>query len=227
VLRALLERQETGQGRHVDVSLMDTALSWMSPLIVRYSMNGDLPVRAGSALGAFSPYQVFKAQDGYLFIGASTERFWQALCGILGLEELQGDPRFATNQDRVQNRQELVVLIEQALAGRLREEVVEKMRQAGIPGGPVLDVGQVLDDPHVKERGILHSWEHPQFGPVTQVKTPIAVEGQMPELKTPAPAVGQDTRRILSELGYPPEEIERMLASGVAAQTQPGGRHKP
>ncbi|MBV1750458.1 MAG: CoA transferase [Desulfarculus sp.] len=227
VLRALVERQETGQGRHVDVSLMDTALSWMSPLIVRYSMNGDLPVRAGSALGAFSPYQVFKAQDGYLFIGASTERFWQALCGILGLEELQGDPRFATNQDRVQNRQELVVLIEQALAGRLREEVVEKMRQAGIPGGPVLDVGQVLDDPHVKERGILHSWEHPQFGPVTQVKTPIAVEGQMPELKTPAPAVGQDTRRILSELGYPPEEIERMLASGVAAQTQPGGRHKP
>ena len=91
----------------------------------------------------------------------------------------------------------------------------------------MLDVGQVLDDPHVRERGVLHHWQHPQLGPVTQVKTPIAVDGQMPEIKTPAPAVGQDTRRILAELGYPPEAIKQMLASGVAAQTEPGGREKP
>ncbi|MGD9123838.1 MAG: CoA transferase, partial [Desulfarculaceae bacterium] len=193
VLRALYERQETGQGQHVDVSLMDTALCWMSPQIIRYSMSGELPIRAGSALPAFSPYQVFKAQDGYLFIGASHEHFWHSLCDILGLEALRDDPRFLRNQDRVANRDELTGLIEQALADWARDEVVAKLRQVGIPCGPVLDVGQVLEDPHVVERGVLQKWEHPQLGPLTQIKTPIAVEGQMPEIKTHAPAVGQDT----------------------------------
>ncbi|BEQ16920.1 CaiB/BaiF CoA transferase family protein [Desulfoferula mesophila] len=217
VLKALLERQDSGRGQRVDISLMDTALSWMSPLIARFSMSGELPVRAGSALAAFSPYQVFKAKDGYLFIGASTERFWLALCQMLGLEELTRDSRFATNQDRVDNREELTKLIEQALASRFRDEVVAGLRRAGIPGGPVLDVGQVLDDPHVQQRGVLHHLEHPDLGPLTQVKTPIAADGEMPLIKTPAPAVGQDTRQVLADLGYEDGEIERLLTSGAAA----------
>lgn len=221
VLAALLERQESGQGRHVDVSLMDTALSWMSPLIARYAMTGELPGRAGSALAAFSPYQVFQARDGHLFIGASSERSWQSLCGLLDLEDLLEAPRFHSNQERVRNREELTGLIEQVLAGFGRDEMVEKLRQKGIPCGPVLDVGQILEDPHVKERGVLHQWQHPQLGPMIQVKTPIAVDGQMPEIKTPAPEVGQDSRQILAELGYPKQEIEEMLSSGVASAPKP------
>lgn len=221
VLAALLERQESGQGRHVDVSLMDTALSWMSPLIARYAMTGELPGRAGSALAAFSPYQVFQARDGHLFIGASSERSWQSLCGLLDLEDLLEDPRFHSNQERVRNREELTGLIEQVLAGFGRDEMVEKLRQKGIPCGPVLDVGQILEDPHIKERGVLHQWRHPQLGPMIQVKTPIAVDGQMPEIKTPAPEVGQDSRQILAELGYPKQEIEEMLSSGVASAPKP------
>jgi crotonobetainyl-CoA:carnitine CoA-transferase CaiB-like acyl-CoA transferase len=215
VLAALLERQESGQGRHVDVSLMDTALSWMSPLIARHAMTGELPGRAGSALAAFSPYQVFQAKDGHLFIGASSERSWQSLCGLLDLEDLLKDPRFHGNQERVRNREELTGLIEEVLAGFGRDEMVEKLRQMGIPCGPVLDVGQILEDPHIKERGVLHQWQHPQLGPMIQVKTPIAVDGQMPEIKTPAPTVGQDSRQILAELEYPEPEIEEMISSGV------------
>ena len=217
VLKALLERRETGQGQRVDISLLDTALSWMSPLIARYSMNGDLPARAGSALPAFSPYQVFRAGDGYLFIGASTERFWRSLVRMLGRPGLAEDPRFATNQDRVAHRAELTELIEQALASRSRDEVVDRLRAAGIPGGPVLDVGQVLGDPQVQARGLLHRLEHPDLGPLTQVKTPIAADGEMPPIRTHAPAIGQDTRAVLAELGYGPDEIEALLASGAAA----------
>lgn len=217
VMAALMERQQSGQGKQVDVSLMDTALSWMSPLIARYSMSGELPQRAGSALPAFSPYQVFQARDGYLFIGASTERFWQVLCQTIGLESLPQDPRFSDNALRVQNREELTALVEQALADFGRDEVVEKLRRAGMPCGPVLDVGQVLQDRHVRERGILHNWEHPQVGPVTQVKTPIALQGEMPPIKTPAPGVGQHTREVLAELGYGGREIEQLLALGAAA----------
>ncbi|MBU1276298.1 MAG: CoA transferase [Proteobacteria bacterium] len=217
VMAALMEREQTGQGKQVDVSLMDTALSWMSPLIARYAMSGELPQRAGSALAAFSPYQVFKAKDGYLFIGASTEKFWRALCKILGLEHLQEDPRFADNAARVKNRDELTGLIEHALAAMDRDEVVGKLRRAGMPCGPVLDVGQVLDDPHVRERGVLQNWEHPQMGTLTQVKTPIALQGEMPTIKTPAPGVGQHTREVLAELGYGAERIEQLLATGAAA----------
>ncbi|MCB2191799.1 MAG: CoA transferase [Deltaproteobacteria bacterium] len=216
VLRALMERQEGGQGQCVDISLMDTALSWMSPLIARYSMSGDLPRPAGSALPAFSPYQVFKARDGYLFIGASTERFWRLLCEALGLERLQQEPRFADNAARVKNRDELTGLIEQALAEMDRDEVVGKLRRAGMPCGPVLDVGQVLDDPHVRARGVLDHLEHPELGPVTQVKTPIAADGEMPPIRTPAPGVGQDTRQVLAELGYSARQIEQLLATGAA-----------
>ncbi len=223
VLRALLERQSTGKGQRVDVSLMDTALSWMSPFIAHYSMSGELPGRSGSALSVFSPYQVFKAKDGYVFIGASTDRFWRSLCRLLGLRAIEQDARFLTNQDRVKNREKLNDIIEEVLAGWERDELVESMRQAGIPCGPVLDVGQSLEDPHVVERGILHHWQHPHLGPVTQVKTPIVADGQMPPVRTPAPEVGQHTRQILCELNYSNEEIDRMMASGVAKESKPNG----
>ena len=217
VLKALLERREGSQGQHIDVSLMDTALAWMAPLIARYAMNGDLPQRSGSALAVFSPYQVFQAKDGYVFIGASSQKFWQSLCGLLGLEHLQEDARFGSIQDRVEHRDELTELIERALADWSCAALVSALRELGIPCGPVLDVGQAVEDVHVRERGVLHKWEHPQLGNVTQVKTPIAVNGKMPDVKTPAPALGQDTRQILSELGYEDEAIEEMLASGAIA----------
>ena len=216
VLKSLLDLKESGQGQHLDLSLLDTALSWMSPLIAYHAMSGQLPGREGSALAVFSPYQVFQASDGYVFIGASTQRFWQMLVEVLGLGELLADPRFASNQDRVTNRAALTALIEKALAGRQRDEVVARLREKGVPCGPVLDVGQVTQDPQVLARGVLQDWEHPQLGPLTQVKTPIAVQGSMPQIKTPAPAVGQDTGAILAELGYGDREIQDLLASGAA-----------
>lgn len=215
-MAALMERQRTGQGKHVDISLMDTALSWMSPLITGYEITGELPPKAGSALPAFSPYQVFAAENGYVFIGASNDSFWKAMCEALGLESLLEDDRFANNDLRVANRDELNEIIEKALAKMDRHEVVEKLRQAGMPCAPVLDVSQVLEDRHVKERGILQKWEHPRLGPLTQVKMPIAQEGSFPVISSPSPAVGQHTNEVLDELGYNTQEIERLLATGAA-----------
>ena len=94
IMQALMDREQTGVGQRIEVSLLETALSWMSPFIARYSMNGHLPERLGSALAAFSPYQVYKAKDKYVFIGASNERFWKALCDALDLKHLLDDPVF-------------------------------------------------------------------------------------------------------------------------------------
>ena len=162
ILKALMDRQKSGQGEHIDISLLDTALSWMSPLIARYSMSGELPRRLGSALAAFSPYQVFKCKDGYAFIGASTECFWQKLCKLLKIDQLLEDPRFSTNSERVKHRAELTELIEQALCDMERDDLVEKLREAGMPCGPVLDVGQVLMDPHVKSQKCASRMETPR-----------------------------------------------------------------
>ena len=216
VLKALIDRQQTGMGKHIDVSLLDTALSWMSPLIARYSMSGELPGRIGSALAAFSPYQVFKCKNGYVFIGASTERFWKALCRLLKIEHLLEDSRYATNADRVKNRNQLTKLIEVALVDLERDHLVEKLRDAGLPCGPVLDISQVVRDPHVCQKNVLSSRKHPEFGQVTQVKTPINENGLMPDIYTPSPFLGQHTAEVLCELGYSQSEIDTLFKQGVA-----------
>ena len=216
ILKALLDRQHTDQGKHIDVSLLDTALSWMSPLVAHYSMSGELPSRIGSALAAFSPYQVFKCKNGYLFIGASTERFWKTLCRLLKIEHLLEDPRYATNADRVKNRSQLTDLIEAALVAMERDNLVGKLRQAGLPCSPVLDIGQAVKDPHVIQRNVLSAWDHPEFGQMTQVKTPINENGIMPEIDTPSPFLGQHTAEVLGELGYSRLEIDTLLKQGVA-----------
>lgn len=222
ILNALIQRQETGMGKHIDISLLDTALSWMSPLIARNAMTGELPERIGSAFASFSPYQVFRCKDGYLFIGASTEKFWKALCKLLKLEHLLNDIRFRTNEDRIEHRQELTELIEKALAGFERDRLVEDLRRIGMPCGPVLDVGQVLQDRHVNARGVLMDWTHPEFDRVIQVRTPIAADHQMPEIHSPSPLLGQHTREVLSELNYSLSEVDRMIASGAAVQALEG-----
>lgn len=223
ILRALMEGGSDGEGSHIDISLLDTALSWMSPLVAHFAMSGNLPQRIGSALAAFSPYQVFRCKDGYVFIGASTDRFWAALCRILKIEDLLEDARFATNADRVKNREALTALIEAALEDLGRDSLVAQLRQAGLPCGPVLDVGQIVQDPHVSQREVLLNWDHPEFGALTQVKTPIREQGKMPEIRTPSPFLGQHTAEVLGELGYSQVDIAALLESGVAVVKGPAG----
>lgn len=216
ILQALMEREQKGQAQRIEVSLLETALSWMSPFIARYSMSGELPQRIGSAWPAASPYQVYRAKDKYVFIGASTERFWKTLCKILNIEHLLDDPRFSTIADRIENRLELNELIENALSDLTADEVVEKLRTAGVPGSPVLDLSEILQDPHIKERGLLAELMHPEYGPITQTRTPIVRSGKMPEIHCGAPRLGEHTREVLTMLKYEESEIEDFFSSGAA-----------
>jgi crotonobetainyl-CoA:carnitine CoA-transferase CaiB-like acyl-CoA transferase len=221
-LKALMERGETGRGKHIDVSLMDTALLWMSPLIARFSMSGELPQRLGSALAGFSPYQVFRCRDGYVFIGASTQKFWERLCRILDLEHLLHDPRFTTNEQRIANRDELTQIIENRLSMSARDQLVDLLRDAGLPCSPVFDVGEAVGDRHVIERTTAETRRHPEFGKVTQIKTPIVENGEFPGLKSPSPFLGQHTRDILRELDYSEQEIEALVSQGIAIENESG-----
>ena len=112
VLDALRHRDMTGEGARIDFNLFETALSWMSQLIARYSQTGCVQPRSGSALPQFSPYQVFEGRDGPMFIGASTQRFWLKLVDALELEGARDDPRFTDMPARIENRDALTAIIE-------------------------------------------------------------------------------------------------------------------
>ncbi len=216
ILKALIDRKETGEGKHIDVSLLDTALFWMGPQIAHFAMTGKLPQQMGSGLASIAPYQFFKCQDGHVFIGASTEKFWQSLCRLLKLPHLLKDPRFRTNLNRVKNCAALTQIIESSLAGTQRDHVVAKLRSAGIPCGPILDVSQIVNNEHVAYRGIIHECEHPEFGTVKHVKTPICEDEKMPDITAPSAFRGQHTREVLAELGYSKTEIENLIERKVA-----------
>ena len=173
ILDALRERDRTGDGRQLDFNLLETALSWTSLSIAAYSITGQLPQRNGSALATYSPYQVFQASDGYVFIGCSTQRFWERLCPALGLSHLMSDPRFADLPSRVRNRSALTESLEEYLSTTTVAEVVETVRAAKVPCAPVNTLEHILDDPHVASRGLLSRHRDPEVGEVVQVKSPI------------------------------------------------------
>jgi crotonobetainyl-CoA:carnitine CoA-transferase CaiB-like acyl-CoA transferase len=216
VLQALLERERTGQGQRIEISLLETALSWMAPFIARYSISGELPKRLGSAWPAASPYQVYKAKDKYVFIGASTDRFWSALCAFLHTEHLMEDPRFSTGENRITHRSELNELIAEAVAEFNADEIVRSLRKAGVPCSPLMNLNEIMEDPHVKERGILKELDHLEYGSVIQTRTPIVQSGEMPEIRSGAPLLGQHTTDVLSLLEYSEDEIKDLVSSGAA-----------
>jgi crotonobetainyl-CoA:carnitine CoA-transferase CaiB-like acyl-CoA transferase len=211
VLDALRTRDQTGQGAYLDFNLLESALSWMSQSIARYSKTGVVPPRTGSALATFSPYQVFNGREGQIFIGASTQRFWLRVCDALGLQDLVHDARFIDMAARITNRAVLTDIIEGVLAEAPMVDTLIRLRAAQVPCAPVLAVDGVVADPHVAARGVLQTAMDPTIGEVLQTRMPIG-DGTPPR---PAPILGAHGEEILDELGFDTAAIEAFIAAGA------------
>ncbi len=219
ILNALRERdQKGGNGTRLDFNLLESALSWMAPSIAAYSITGEVPKRQGSALATYSPYQIFQASDGFLFIGVSTQRFWHRLCPALGLDQLMQDDRFIDMPARVQNRDALTEIIEQVLANKTVQDALIPLREAGIPCAPVSTLADIVEDPHVQARGVLSRHQDPQAGEVLQVRSPI---GDPSTPLRPAPKFSEHTQEVLAELGFNDAEIAQLVKEGVALNPAP------
>jgi crotonobetainyl-CoA:carnitine CoA-transferase CaiB-like acyl-CoA transferase len=207
---AILAALHEGGGHTLDVSLWETALSFVSYHLLGNLETGAVPKPQGTAFHAIAPYQVFPAADGGLMITAANDGLFARLAEAIGLPELVDDPRFATNPERVANRKALV----EALSVRLREDTraawLEKLAAAGVPAAPVQDVGEVAADPQTEAIGILQ-----RLGGFTTLGPAFSVDGERPTYPSPPAVLGAHSAEVLAEAGYSPNEIAALAADGV------------
>ena len=197
ILAALHVREKTGKGQHIDISLLEAAVSLLSNVSSNYLISGEEAERYGNGHPNIVPYQAFHTQDGYIVVSCGNDRLYQTLCHLLGREDLTTDPRFATNPQRVRNRKELVPILQEVFLQRKTDDWLTELRTAGIPCGPINTVSQVFSDPHLQARGFIWECEHPTAGTIKLSGSPIRLSETPTRLYKAPPLLGEDNDTLL------------------------------
>ena len=213
VLAALTAARESGVGRDMDVSLFDMALANTSYLAAWYLNEGHGQTRLPrSAHPSLTPCQLYPTKDGWIFIMCNKEKFWPTLCELVEQPDWVSDPRFQNFTHRLANRDALTTLLDEALAKRSTADWLSRFG-GSVPAAPVNDIAQALDNPFVTEHGRLQTLTHPSAGEYRLVAPPVRSADTPPS--RPAPALGEHTDALLTELGYDAQRLQSLRTSGV------------
>lgn len=213
IATALVHRERTGEGQFVDVSMVDTIFSLLENSLVKYTMAGYIPERNGNIDPSIAPFDLFECKDGFVAIGVGNDRLFDIFCHTIDHVELLSDPRYATNDLRCQNYQpDLQNVIREWAIQYTKSEIEEIMDKAGIPCGPVLNVKEAIEHPHIQARNMMVHCDHPTAGDL-YFQGVVAKLSETPgEVEFPSPLLGQHNREIF---GITAEEEEKLKAEGV------------
>lgn len=217
VLGAYTHKLKTGEGQIVDTSLYEAGIIhtyWQSAIALA---TGVAPGPMGSAHPLNGPYQAFEASDGWFTVGAANQRNWERLLEAMESSELADDPRFKTNIDRMDNLKELEAALAPIFKTRTRSEWLDRMEAAGVPGGPVMDVCEMFEDPHAQARDMIPTVHHEKLGDVKTLGLPIKLSETPGKVATGAPLFGQHTAEVLGEYGFGEDEIGALVDEGAVA----------
>ena len=213
VLAALKRREQSGEGQHIDLALLDVQIACLANQAANYLVGGVVPRRMGNAHPNIVPYQEFPTADGYMIVAVGNDSQFASLCNTLGKPEWSSDERFATNPQRVKHRSELIALIHGMTVRRTTDEWVAAMEAAGVPCGPINTLDRVFADPHVQARGARIEMPHPLAKEVPLVANPIRLSESPVQYRHAPPTLGQHTEEVLSDwLGATAEEIDALRA---------------
>lgn len=221
VLAALAARERTGEGQYIDVALMDVQVACLANQAMNYLVSGHSPTRLGNAHPNIVPYQSFATSDGYMILAVGNDTQFARFCEEAGVPELAQDTRFATNAQRVANREALIVQLEPLVRTRSTADWIAALEALSVPCGPINSIGEAFDDPQIKARGMQIDIAHPAAtqGTSPSVANPLKMSGTPVTYEQPAPLLGEHTRKILEETGLNDEQIRQLLAKGVISES--------
>ena len=220
VLAAVIERGRTGKGMYLEVSLLDTALGFMTYMAQSYWQTGVNPRPMGTAHPSMVPYQAFDAQDGAIMLGAGNDAQWNRFCTVAGLEAWADHPDFATNALRVANHEQVVALLNPVMKSKTVAQWMACLEQVNVPCSPIHTLGQALAHPQVQARDILAETVHPVLGRVKNIGHPAQFQHQPRTASRPAPLLGEHTHEILHQLGYDAQQIACLEQHDVVVAAQ-------
>ncbi|MGL4443740.1 MAG: CaiB/BaiF CoA transferase family protein [Alsobacter sp.] len=204
ILAALRRRDETGEGSHIDMALLDTTVSILANQALNYFVGGRPPTRMGNAHPNLVPYQVFPVSDGHLVIATGNDGQYRKLCAVLGVPQLADDPDFAVNAQRIANRERLAALLAERTRAVTRDALLDALEEVGVPAGPINTVADVFDDPQVAWRGMQVELDAPHVagGSIPTLRSPLVVDGEAQLSRRPPPRLGEHTAEVLADRAW-------------------------
>ena len=217
VQAALLHREQTGIGQHIDMALLDVQVATLANQAMNFLVGGKPPARLGNAHPNIVPYEAFPTSDGHIILAVGNDTQFAKFCELAGAPELAINPAFETNALRVENRADLTPLVAELMSQCSSDWWLENLSIKGVPCGPINTLDQVFENEQVQHRQMQIELEHPLVGPVPGVANPVKFSETPVEYRSAPPTLGQHTDGVLTNLGLTPEEIAQLKAGNVIA----------